>query len=110
MASIIDIEKGRDLEVIEGLPTLSHFICEDHDAQIFRQFTQLGARNLLYLQGKLLELEAQLEQTDKEDFRDAVGNLNVRQVARGISLPTGKHANLQEEIKRVLRDYRKAES
>jgi hypothetical protein len=52
---------------------LSEFIAEDqdHSAVIFKRFDLVAARNLLYLQSELADLQAQQEELDGEDLRDA---------------------------------------
>ena len=42
---------------LEGYPSLAHFIARDGEAAIFRRYAGLSARNLLYLQSQLYELE-----------------------------------------------------
>jgi hypothetical protein len=59
--SRIDVETGRT-RPLDGFPSLSEFIASDHDrtSLVFRRFDRLAARNLLYLQSELAELEAKL--------------------------------------------------
>jgi hypothetical protein len=59
--------RRRDVEFagshpLDGFPSLSEFIASDHDrtSLVFRRFDRLAARNLLYLQSELAELEAKL--------------------------------------------------
>jgi hypothetical protein len=56
---------------IKGYASLAAFIAEDRDKStaIFRRFDRLSARNLLYLQSELAELEAKQDAFDKEDFK-----------------------------------------
>ncbi|KAG4437976.1 hypothetical protein IFR05_006557 [Cadophora sp. M221] len=70
------IESRRHLE---GFPSLAHFISKDADAAIFRSFSELGARNLLYLQSNLNELEIELKRVDREDFdnRSRIAGLKI---------------------------------
>ena len=64
-----------EIQVINGYPSLAAFIASDKDrsTSIFRRFDRLSARNLLYLQSELAELEAQ---QDALDAREA-GNINA---------------------------------
>ncbi|KAH7330463.1 hypothetical protein BKA65DRAFT_59217 [Rhexocercosporidium sp. MPI-PUGE-AT-0058] len=64
---------------LEGFPSLAHFISEDADAAIFRSFNELGARNLLYLQSNVNELEIKLKRLDREDFdnRSKIAGLKI---------------------------------
>lgn len=62
------------LHYISGFGDLAKFIASDHDGDtaIFRRFDILSARNLLYLQSELAELEYLQCQYDEEDARDGV--------------------------------------
>jgi hypothetical protein len=56
-----DIEVGRrNARPLDGYPSLAEFIASDpdHTSLVFRRFDKLAARNLLYLQSELAELEA----------------------------------------------------
>ena len=71
------ISKDREdekLEVhyIKGYPSLAVFIASDRDKStaIYRRFDRLSARNLLYLQSELVELEARCDRYDAEDAED----------------------------------------
>jgi len=57
---------------IPGYGDLADFISsdEDHSTSIYRRFDRLSARNLLYFQSKLAELEARQVQFDIEDAKD----------------------------------------
>lgn len=57
-----------------GYGLISELISSDADLNIFRRFTALNARNILYLQSELVELEARLEQLDEEANDRAKGN------------------------------------
>ena len=56
---------------VKGYPSLAAFIASDPDKStaIYRRFDRLSARNLLYLQSELVELEAQQDALDAEDLR-----------------------------------------
>lgn len=56
---------------VKGYPSLAAFIASDQDKStaIYRRFDRLSARNLLYLQSELVELEAQQDTFDAEDLR-----------------------------------------
>jgi hypothetical protein len=84
MACHGDIEQGRyhDPARLDGFPALAHFISEDNDAEIFRRFNRLGARNLLYLQSIVNDFERKLEDLDKYDAEHAAGNPKIRLSAR----------------------------
>lgn len=57
------------MSYLGGYPSLAAFIASDRDksAAIFKRFDRLAARNLLYLQSELAELEVQLDKFDAED-------------------------------------------
>jgi hypothetical protein len=57
----------------EGYPRFAAFIAHDADKSttIFRRFERLAARNLLYLESELFELEAQQDKLDEDDWNDA---------------------------------------
>ena len=46
-----------------GYPALADFIAQDadHETYVFRKFKRLAVRNILHLQGELLQLEAETE-------------------------------------------------
>lgn len=48
-----------------GYPSVAALISKDNDFAIFRKFRYLNARNLLYLQAELIELENELETLDR---------------------------------------------
>ena len=58
-----------EILVINGYASLAAFIASDRDrsTSIFRRFDRLSARNLLYLQSELAELEAQQDALDAQD-------------------------------------------
>ncbi|KAL4780702.1 hypothetical protein BJX76DRAFT_350775 [Aspergillus varians] len=67
-----DIEKdGIKIRYVQGFPSLADFIASDHDSStaIFKRFDRLSARNLLYLQSELAELEALQDEYDREDYQ-----------------------------------------
>lgn len=57
-------------EPINGFPRVAHKIASDPDktAFLFRRFDQLSARNLLYLEAELAELESQQNKFDDQDL------------------------------------------
>lgn len=54
-------------EYLEGHADFSAYIAIDPDLEIFRRFTRLSARNILYLQSELTSLEAWFDDFDRED-------------------------------------------
>ena len=97
---------------LEGYPSFAQFIATDSDAAIYRKYGHLSARNLLYLQSELHELEAQLQQLDTEDAKD-ISNEAAQKVAREWVYYTDpdnqaacRHKVLQEKIRLKVREFR----
>jgi hypothetical protein len=61
-----------ELKYVHGYPSLADFIASDpeHSTAIYRRFDFLSARNLLFLQSEVVELEADLRRFDQEDLRN----------------------------------------
>ena len=65
-----DVEKDSvKIHYLKGYPSLAAFIASDKDKStaIYRRFDRLSARNLLYLQSELADLQAQQDAFDEED-------------------------------------------
>lgn len=100
---------------LTGFPSFADFIAADADAAIYRRYERLSARNLLYLQSALYELEGKLEEMDAEDVKERESHEREAQkrarlwphYARGDNERAGRHRKLQEEIEVKLRTYRK---
>ena len=97
---------------LEGYPTFAEFISKDKDAAIYRKFENLSARNLLYLQSELHDLERQLEEVDRGDAKN-IGDENAQRAARlWTHLANDSNAQararrqLHAEIKVKIREYR----
>ena len=72
MSRSFDVELAvLDKEYPNGFASVAAFIAKDPDntSTIYRRFDRLTARNLLYLQSKLQNLEATLDELDNEDLR-----------------------------------------
>ena len=113
MESDVDLEAmSAAPRYLDGYPTFAEFIAKDKDAAIYRRFENLSARNLLYLQSELHELERKLEELDEKDAKD-IDNEDAQQAARlwtyfdkdpsdqGLARRT-----LQAEIKAKIKEYR----
>lgn len=92
--------------------TFADFIATDDELPIFRRFDRLNARNLLYLQGELIALEAQLQTLDGEDAKD--GSMDVMLSAKcweTLSLRAEEHPHeiermeLIKKIRTVIKEY-----
>ena len=72
MSRAFDVELAvLDKEYPNGFASVAAFIAKDPDntSTIYRRLDRLTARNLLYLQSELQNLEATLDQLDDEDLR-----------------------------------------
>ncbi|OAL49312.1 hypothetical protein IQ07DRAFT_622405 [Pyrenochaeta sp. DS3sAY3a] len=116
----IDIEARQ--KPLYGYPSLSNFIASDFDrtSLIYNRFDELSARNLLYLQSELAELQAQQRAFDKEDLK-AEKDLGRQQCARNFAsfeqaaLSTQNSDATQKarwdlmiKIRATLKEYREA--
>ena len=97
---------------LEGYPSFAEFIARDGDAAIYRKFGHLSARNLLYLQSELHELEDRLQELDREDVR-RVADDEAQKAARAWShfsdagnTRAKSHRDLQATIRAKLQEYR----
>ena len=99
---------------LPGLPSFAAFVASDADAAIYRKYECLSARNLLYLQSELHELEQQLQELDARDVRDKnIRDQEAQKIARrwnyysqdGGDRAT-EHRNLQEKIRVKIKEYR----
>jgi len=101
----------------EGYPRISAYIDSDYDTALFRRFGTLHARSLLYKQVELTELEAQLDELDKEDAgqldKEGEGNTgagnNKWRLGHSISLAGGKEnekrRDLMKKIDEKMEEY-----
>ncbi|KAI4244014.1 MAG: hypothetical protein LQ352_006941, partial [Teloschistes flavicans] len=105
---------------LQGYPSFAHFISRDGDAAIYRKFSHLSARSLLYLQSELHELEERLQLLDAEDGKDLeneedLDNQQVQKAARNWDYYSDQtngracqHRALQKEIKAKIKEYHEA--
>ena len=97
---------------LEGYPTFAAFIAKDKDAAIYRRFENLSARNLLYLQSELHDLERQLEKIDLEDAKNIDNELAQRAARqwtyyeKDSNEQARRRRNLQRTIKKKIKEYR----
>ena len=105
-----------ELKPLDGYPTFSRFIAKDPDAAIYRKFESLSARNLLYQQSQLNDMERQLEELDSKDATEKAVDINNEageRVARDwqhFAHDDNDRAKLrrqvQEKIKQHIKEYR----
>jgi hypothetical protein len=107
---------------LSGYPSLPNFIASDRDRTtlIYKRFDELAARNLLYLQSKLAELQAKQCAFDQEDLtvgQDTAGQntkqcarnfANFRKAAEADELKQKMLWEVMERTRKTLKEYRKA--
>lgn len=118
-------EIPKDLEMdtiqvryINGYPSLAAFMASDDDksTSIYRRFDRLSARNLLYLQSELVELEAQQKTLDVKDTADlyaATEEMESVRDWRTLKARANEAGNLREkeqlrialEIREKIKEY-----
>jgi hypothetical protein len=102
--------------VLPGFPSLASFIATDPDRTtfIYNRFDELSARNLLYLQSELAELQSKQRKFDEEDATSR--NMENKQCARNFAsfekaaLQDGnekqkERMNLMLQIRRTIKEY-----
>lgn len=74
---------GMTLAPLDGFPSLASFIASDpdHTSLVFKRFDRLAARNLLYLQSELAELQTRQDEFDAEDQVLGLGNFHAKECA-----------------------------
>ncbi|KAF8544217.1 hypothetical protein BDD12DRAFT_873416 [Trichophaea hybrida] len=105
----------------DGYPSHAKFISTSPDGSVFRKFTELNVRNLLYLQSETLDLEAQLYKHDAEDVEviaaksdldDAVARDHAArsylQLKRGQRVMDQGRLELVQRIREALKAYNEA--
>jgi len=94
---------------IDGFPALAAFIASDRDgtSAIFKRFNRLAARNLLYLQCELAELQDKLDTFDYEDgnARDTLQSLRNWEEYKARAQP--ERMDLLRNIRATMKEYRK---
>ena len=106
-----------EIRYVKGYPSLAAFIASDRDKStaIYRRFDRLSARNLLYMQSELVELEARQDALDAEDLqgtleaKDSARNwqtLNKRASETG-NTKENERLELVRDIRKILKEYRK---
>ncbi|KAG9192916.1 hypothetical protein G6011_11650 [Alternaria panax] len=102
---------------LSGFPSLAHLVASDRDRTtlLYKRFDEPAARNLLYLQSELAELEAKQRAFDQHDRK---ADLETKQCARNIldfqkAMQTKDEIQeerwqLMKEIREKLKEYREA--
>lgn len=111
-ADNVELGPSARRQLLHGYPTFADFISKDKDAAIYRKFESLSARNLLYQQSEIHDLEERLEKLDGEDARD-IDDESAQQAARywthyydDQSKQAHLRRDLQTKIKTKLKEYR----
>ena len=104
------------MDYVKGYPSLAAFIASDCDKStaIYRRFDRLSARNLLYLQSELLELEARQDALDAEDSRGMIEdkksarNLLIlqRRAAEPGNTRQKEQVKVLQEVRKLMKEYR----
>lgn len=76
-----ELQSSSELRRLEGYPSFAEFIAKDKDAAIYRRYGSLSARNLLYQQSELHQLEKQAAELDHEEAKN-IENENAQRAAR----------------------------
>ncbi|KAF2112464.1 hypothetical protein BDV96DRAFT_649248 [Lophiotrema nucula] len=113
-----DIELAHMSRKLQGYPSLSEHVANDgdHTSLIFNRFDKLAARNLLYLQSELADLQEQLEDFDREDAgvnavetaKECARSWTRFEELSGTDDGVRKRLDLAMKIRATLKEYRKA--
>lgn len=112
------LEEGyTSITYVKGYPSLSSLIASDYDHSTFisKRFDRISARNLLYLQSELAELEAQQDGFDREDFKsrdESAGRRDwktFKSRSNDASFPKEKaRMDLMMKIRGTIKEYKEA--
>jgi hypothetical protein len=115
MTGDVERQSARTKPVLD-YPSLAAFIASDRDRStaIYRRFDRLAARNLLYLQSELVELEAEQDAFDAEDI---YGPMETKESARNWAIfakratepgneKEKKRMELAMKIRKKIKEYR----
>jgi hypothetical protein len=113
-----DSDDGRvQVQFVNGYASLAAFIASDADKStaIYRRFDRLSARNLLFLQSELEELQALQDEYDEEDNKGTTEDQAVirnlaflKERARGSDKnaeAAQKRLELQRDIAEKMKSY-----
>ena len=104
-----------EVRYVKGYPSLAAFIASDRDKStaIYRRFDRLSARNLLYLQSELIELEARQDALDLEDLEATTEDKKSTRDWQVFKTRASKENNVREkdrmavvkEIREKMKEY-----
>lgn len=101
-------------EVKDGYPGLSHLMGHDEALGIFKRFSALNSRNLLYMQAELLDLELQLDAFTESDDKAQTDSGSSRYARSAAELRASLHSEnkshrrqwqLMLEARNKLKEY-----
>ncbi|KAJ2994267.1 hypothetical protein NUW58_g1596 [Xylaria curta] len=106
---MVSNDQGSKKSFLRGFPSLAAFIASDVDKStlIFNRFDRLAARNLLYMQEELAELQAELEVFDVEDSQDTESKKAGRNLNE-FKKKSPRRVELLREIRDKMKEYREA--
>lgn len=111
------VDSESRMQFLSGYPSLANFIASDRDRTtlIYKRYDELAARNLLYLQSELAELQARQRRVDNADLS---ADMPTKQCARNYTdFQQAVQANdarqkerweLTKQIRKTLKEYREA--
>lgn len=102
-----------EVENVIGYASLASFIASDKDKTtvIYRRFSRLSARSILYLQSELAELEARQDVFDKEDLEGSMDDAACAQdwnAFKDLSRTDSRQKEKMElvrQIREVMKEY-----
>jgi len=102
---------------LPGYPSLAHFVASDRDRTtlIYKRYDELAARNLLYLQSELAELETRQRKLDQQDLGADMSTLqcarsftDMHEAVRAKDARQEERWELIKQIRETLKEYREA--
>jgi hypothetical protein len=92
----------------KGYPSVAAHLASSSELAVFRKFSNLNMRNLLYMQTELIMLEAELAELDQEDAADtnrAVTLQSWEAILRGSSEKDVMRKEVALTMRTKLREY-----
>lgn len=107
-------------EYLEGYAELAEYIASDADLSMYKRFTSLSARNILYLQAEIQVLDDDLRRLDRLDHEDIKkfdsSGMDIIQAAKDWQTfdrkaragddRQAKKMALVKKIRRAIKEYR----
>ena len=108
--------QGSEITNLKGYPSLAAFIASDldHSSVLYKRFDKLAARNILYLQSELVELERRQDELDREDLDDELAAKKAardwtafKDAATVVGSKAEERMELVMEIREKIKEYSK---